>query len=288
MQIKAIAIALTLALSTFCSAPAVSAQGSGSLIEVLQTAAASEFNGTVQISEEESPRARKGDFRAFGKIGGAMTGPALFKDSLQVNLSENAMSACTSSSSLPKIKIYGEGDKRLYSVTASEETISFAATANAIMKAADFKALLKEVESAGEIEEKDADGGLQYRVKLGADYMKPKNRIVQPPIRGRVNPRGMPAEAILNGLLIATMDAGGELKTLAIETQYNDPMGGIIKKAMKNGGAAKQIVGRDDFEKSDVPGRKMIVTFTLTDDENDEAKAFAEEAAKLLSEAKEK
>ena len=286
MKNKAIVIASAFAcvLLTLSFAPVVSAQGAGSLVDVLKTAASSEINGTVKVSEEKSPRAM-GDDMALRGVGAMDGGPQLFTESLQINLNEGAMSASTSSS-LPKIQIFRDGDKRLNSVTYSDEMVGVDATADAIAKALDLNALVEQIESAEEISEKDVDGAMQYRVAIDADYFKAEEKLkiggVIERKKARIGQRNL-GESVIASTLIATMDASGELKTLTVEAQYNDPMGGLIERAMKNRGRGGQ-ARKEDFENSNTLGRKVIVTFTVTDDENSEAKAFATEAVELLGE----
>ena len=92
----------------------------------------------------------------------------------------------------------------------------------------------------------------------------------------------MMSESVLEGKLIATVNSGGQLETLTLDAQYNDPLS-VIAKAMKNGGGQKAI-SPEDLANDDTPGRKVTVEFTVTNEDNAESKAFATEAAKMLSE----
>ena len=275
MQIKAIAIASAFVLSTL-SLATVSAQESDALVKVLETAASSELTGTVQIEEEKSESALAG-----AKIvlrGGGQDDGALITDAMQVCLSNGAMSACTSE--LPMVKIFRDGDKKLDSVTFSEKLVSVDTTANAILKAIDFKTLIEEVKSAGKVSETKTDGGTQYSVTLDNDYFKAEE--------SEDGPQGMEAmrakmlsESVMEGVLTATTNSGGELESLTLVSQYNDPMS-VIAKAMKNGGGNKAI-NPEDLANNSTPGRKVTVTFKATGEDSAEAKAFATEAGKLLS-----
>ena len=276
MQVKTIVIASAIFLSSFNFAVVASAQESKTLVDVLNTAASSELNGTVQVTEvkAENPTGAK----LVLKGGGQDTG-ALFTESMQVNLNNGAMSACTTE--LPMIKIFRDGDKQLNSVTFLEKPVFVDTTADAILRAIDFKTLIEEVEGADEVSEKEVDGKKQYTVMLNRDYFTPKKK------EGEVDPlmalrAKMMSESVLEGKLIATVNSGGQLETLTLDAQYNDPLS-VIAKAMKNGGGQKAI-SPEDLANDDTPGRKVTVEFTVTNEDNAESKAFATEAAKMLSE----
>ena len=171
MQVKTIVIASAIFLSSFNFAVVASAQESKTLVDVLNTAASSELNGTVQVTEvkAENPTGAK----LVLKGGGQDTG-ALFTESMQVNLNNGAMSACTTE--LPMIKIFRDGDKQLNSVTFLEKPVFVDTTADAILRAIDFKTLIEEVEGADEVSEKEVDGKKQYTVMLNRDYFTPKKK----------------------------------------------------------------------------------------------------------------
>ena len=277
MQIKSFVIASAFILSTLNLTQIVFAQESDALVKALETAAASELNGTVKISEDK-PDTDMGDAKIVLRGGGPDTG-ALFTELMQINMDKGVMSACTTA--LPVIKLFRDGEKQLNSVTFADKPVSIDTTANAICKAVDFESLIAEVKNADKVDQTKVDGGLQYRVALDADYFEPEVKDDEAGGVAAMQAK-MLRESVLDGTLMAATNSSGELQSLTLEVQYNDPMS-VIREAIKNGDG-KTSLNPADLADNDTPGRKVTITFTVSDDDTSAAKAFASEAAKLLGE----
>lgn len=261
---------------------AASAQDSKGLLEVLQKAQGDALNGKAKISEKK-PESAKGGMGVQVKIdvmGGSGLESVFFTGEVDVHSSGGAIAA-VSSGGLPQIQLYRGGSKDLVRQTYSDSPVDAEDMMDILAKSIDLKLLADEVKRAKRVRNKQVNGENQYRVTLSDKYFKKK-------IGGNDQMGGMAAqaamlsEAVLEGVLVVNANADGNLKSLTLEIQYNDPMAGLFDSAMMGagGGGAFQFQP-SDMKKSDKPGRKVVVEFTVGD-ESKAAKAFAEEAKKLL------
>ena len=257
------------------------AQESDALIAVLEKANSSSVSGTVTISEEtaeeDSPLGGMGMVQVIGPAMGADV-LELYTGDLELFLSDGAVTA-VSKSEIPQFKVYQKDDQRLINHIYSDSRADVGQAADLLAQTFDFKSLIAEIKRASRVRVKDVDGGKRYRVTIDEEFFDPEAADAgQNRMQAMLQGLDSFTESVLEGVLIVTANADGELTALDFEIQYNDPMSGLMDMAMQGGGQ----LGPGDLEKSEEPGRLVVVEFSVSDSESEAAKTFAAEAAQLL------
>lgn len=253
------------------------AQESAELISVLDMSQSTILSGTINISEER-PEAAQGMVHVQIGVGPGGPPSGTFTGELEV-LAEKGSISCASMSELPQILIYQRGDDQIIRQTYAKKNIDAFAVANQLKRSLTFSDLINEVKRAKRVRTSDIGDNKEYRVTIDGDYFEqPAEALADgmPPMP--VMPFG---ESVLEGILTIQVSATKEIEQLRFEIQYNDPMAMILQNAVKGGGGVQLELA--DMKKSTVPGRKMIVEFKKNASGSPKAKAFAEEAVRLLS-----
>lgn len=248
------------------------------LFELLQSAQATVTTGTVKLSEEKPDSPFGGVFGAQITVMGGGSAAEPYLGELDVFRRDGALAA-VSTGGLPQLKVYRKGGENLVRQTYKKSPVDAKNMINLLAKATDFELLAKKVKQAKRVRSKDNNGAKQYRVTVDAEYFEP-DEDENDGHMGRIPKTSMFNEAVLEGILIVNADEDGGLKSLELKIQYNDPMAGVFEQAFQGGGGPIEI-GPGNMKKSDKPGRKMTVTFTVSE-ESKAAKAFAQEAQRLL------
>lgn len=256
---------------------------SSGLLEVLGKAKAATLNGSASISEEKPQAGIMGGAAmavVVGRSGGAKASP--FKGEVEVFVKDGAITAA-SYGDLPRVKIYQKDGKQLFSQLHSNKPVDTKSLAILLSRALDMDSLMAEVKRAKRVRTKVIEDGINYRVTIDGDYFDQKADEDDGGPRAQVAMvMSSMSASVLEGVLSVDVNGVGELTTLTLEVQYNDPMADMIAKALKGGGEI-QISGPDDLaKKSTTPGKKITLNFAVSDTQSEAAQAFAKEAAQAL------
>lgn len=279
-----------IALSTLVLVGTATAQDSGELVSALTKAKAKSLNGVAAVTEESPEQQKNSVFgnamvMVNGMRGGGGAGAA-FEGELEVFVNDGAIAAA-SVGKLPMVKVYKQGSKTLFSQVHDGNSVDTSSLALLLSRALNMDTLISEIERASRVRSKEIDGGKSYRVTIEGDYFDQDadgDDSDDPMAQAQKMAMSGMQQSIIEGVLSVQVDDAGELKSLQLEVQYNNPMADIMTQAMKGGARAQvKIQGLTVGGKpSTTPGKKVTLKFEVSDQESSAAQAFAKEASELL------
>ena len=145
-------------------------QESKGLVAALESASGQSLRGNVAITKEDAAaEGKNARARVQVQVMGMNSGGSdMFTGDLEVFVADGAIAAATTSG-LPQVKVYSDGDQKLISQMYSKKPKNFGKATDLLGMASDFESLIKEVKDAKLVRAKDIDGGKQYRVTLDSE-----------------------------------------------------------------------------------------------------------------------